>query len=426
MENWRSSGKPTGGFHEKNMKPAAPETSVQVTEEEMKAEEAAPETPATEEPSKPEEVPAETSAPAEEVAAPPKEVVVAVAEVVEKVTAVINDDGAHSVEAIEETIVVDCEGVDLCRYGTLCIMQLAFPDAVYLVDSIQGGKVLMNACKPALESSYIHLLIFSSLLNKLSAVAAVCPQRRPVLLAAIRPTFCPGGASRRNSAGMTNMLMVTTTMGMLHGAVAHHTTAAFIRVVGSAFVQKYLDEGPRMVHNVFRLAKENAPAIILIDELCRLKKSHFFRQVVVPSQKVTFFETASMIPSSVVLGILTYLWEKGDNGGHSLSYAPMCGEKDIHVFGIFDGHRGAAAAEFSARALPGFLQSLGSIKSPSDALLEAFVKTDVAFRNELDSHRKSKGVIQKDWHPGCTAIVALIVRNKLFVANAGDCRAMLC
>ncbi|CAL5362959.1 unnamed protein product [Camellia sinensis] len=86
----------------------------------------------------------------------------------------------------------------------------------------------------------------------------------------------------------------------------------------------------------------------------------------------------------------------------------MCGEKDIHVFGIFDGHRGAAAAD------------------PSDALLEAFVKTDVAFRNELDSHRKSKGVIQKDWHPGCTAIVALIVRNKLFVANAGDCRAMLC
>ncbi|GMP47256.1 hypothetical protein CsSME_00015104 [Camellia sinensis var. sinensis] len=102
----------------------------------------------------------------------------------------------------------------------------------------------------------------------------------------------------------------------------------------------------------------------------------------------------------------------------------MCGEKDIHVFGIFDGHRGAAAAEFSARALPGFLQSLGSIKSPSDALLEAFVKTDVAFRNELDSHRKSKGVIQKDWHPGCTAIVALVVRNKLFVDNAGDCRAM--
>ena len=64
--------------------------------------------------------------------------------------------------------------------------------------------------------------------------------------------------------------------------------------------------------------------------------------------------------------------------------------------------------------------------SPADALLEAFVKTDVAFRNELDSCRKSKGVIQKDWHPGCTAVAALIVRNKLFVANAGDCRTILC
>lgn len=104
----------------------------------------------------------------------------------------------------------------------------------------------------------------------------------------------------------------------------------------------------------------------------------------------------------------------------------MFNEEDIHVFGIFDGHRGAAATEFSARALPGYLKTLGSRSSPADALLEAFVKTDVAFRNELDSCRKSKGVIQKDWHPGCTAVAALIVRNKLFVANAGDCRTILC
>ena len=54
---------------------------------------------------------------------------------------------------------------------------------------------------------------------------------------------------------------------MLAKAVAHHTTASFIRVVGSEFVQKYLGEGPRMVRDVFRLAKENAPAIIFIDEV---------------------------------------------------------------------------------------------------------------------------------------------------------------
>ncbi|KAJ1967733.1 26S proteasome regulatory subunit 6B [Dimargaris xerosporica] len=54
---------------------------------------------------------------------------------------------------------------------------------------------------------------------------------------------------------------------MLVKAVAHHTTASFIRVVGSEFVQKYLGEGPRMVRDVFRLARENAPSIIFIDEI---------------------------------------------------------------------------------------------------------------------------------------------------------------
>ncbi|KAL3824423.1 hypothetical protein ACJIZ3_020452 [Penstemon smallii] len=53
----------------------------------------------------------------------------------------------------------DCEGVGLCRTGTLCLMQLAFPDAIYLVDVLQGGKTLMDACKPALESAYITKVI---------------------------------------------------------------------------------------------------------------------------------------------------------------------------------------------------------------------------------------------------------------------------
>ena len=62
---------------------------------------------------------------------------------------------------------------------------------------------------------------------------------------------------------------------MLAKAVAHHTTAAFIRVVGSEFVQKYLSEGPRMVRDVFRLAKENAPAIIFIDEVDSIATARF-------------------------------------------------------------------------------------------------------------------------------------------------------
>ncbi|XP_010541032.1 PREDICTED: protein kinase and PP2C-like domain-containing protein [Tarenaya hassleriana] len=104
----------------------------------------------------------------------------------------------------------------------------------------------------------------------------------------------------------------------------------------------------------------------------------------------------------------------------------MCNEGNIHLFAIFDGHRGAAAAEFSAQVLPGFLESLSSTSSPADALFQAFVRTDLAFRHELDSHRQSKRGIQRDWHPGCTAIAALVVDNRLFVANVGDSRAMIC
>ncbi|PUZ56333.1 hypothetical protein GQ55_5G287700 [Panicum hallii var. hallii] len=100
-------------------------------------------------------------------------------------------------------------------------------------------------------------------------------------------------------------------------------------------------------------------------------------------------------------------------------------EKDVFAFGIFDGHRGSAAAEFSVRAVPGFLKQFGRSTSPIDALAEAFVRTDIAFREELILHQKSKRIIRKDWHPGCTAVTALVVRNKLFVANAGDCRAIL-
>ncbi len=65
---------------------------------------------------------------------------------------------------------------------------------------------------------------------------------------------------------------------MMAKAVANHTTAAFIRVVGSEFVQKYLGEGPRMVRDVFRLARENAPAIIFIDEIDAIATKRFDAQ----------------------------------------------------------------------------------------------------------------------------------------------------
>lgn len=65
---------------------------------------------------------------------------------------------------------------------------------------------------------------------------------------------------------------------MMAKAVANATTASFIKMVGSEFVQKYLGEGPRMVRDVFRLARENAPAIVFIDEVDAIGTKRFDSQ----------------------------------------------------------------------------------------------------------------------------------------------------
>ena len=65
---------------------------------------------------------------------------------------------------------------------------------------------------------------------------------------------------------------------MMAKAVANATTATFINVVGSEFVQKYLGEGPRMVRDVFRLARENAPCVIFIDEIDAIATKRFDAQ----------------------------------------------------------------------------------------------------------------------------------------------------
>ena len=65
---------------------------------------------------------------------------------------------------------------------------------------------------------------------------------------------------------------------MMAKAVANATTASFITMVGSEFVQKYLGEGPRMVRDVFRLARENAPAVVFIDEIDAIATKRFDAQ----------------------------------------------------------------------------------------------------------------------------------------------------
>lgn len=54
---------------------------------------------------------------------------------------------------------------------------------------------------------------------------------------------------------------------LLAKAVANQTSATFLRIVGSELIQKYLGDGPKLVRDLFRMAAENAPTIVFIDEI---------------------------------------------------------------------------------------------------------------------------------------------------------------
>ena len=116
------------------------------------------------------------------------------------------------------------------------------------------------------------------------------------------------------------------------------------------------------------------------------------------------------------------------------------------LFGIFDGHAGTGAALTAAHAVhchvkdkltairhflaretanviaeddPGLGFITEAIPTESlvvGALEEAFTEMDDQIRRERETYR-IKG--------GCTAIVALYLQSKLYVANAGDCRCIL-
>ncbi|CAN1269927.1 26S proteasome regulatory subunit 4 homolog B [Linum perenne] len=54
---------------------------------------------------------------------------------------------------------------------------------------------------------------------------------------------------------------------LLAKAVAHSTSATFLRVVGSELIQKYLGDGPKLVRELFRVADDLSPSIVFIDEI---------------------------------------------------------------------------------------------------------------------------------------------------------------
>lgn len=88
-------------------------------------------------------------------------------------------------------------------------------------------------------------------------------------------------------------------------------------------------------------------------------------------------------------------------------------------YGVFDGHGGKHAADFACYHLPRFIAEDEDFPVKVERVIaSAFLQTDSAFAKacSLDAALAS----------GTTALAALVVGRLLVVANAGDCRAVLC
>ncbi|KAE8700167.1 putative protein phosphatase 2C 27 [Hibiscus syriacus] len=86
---------------------------------------------------------------------------------------------------------------------------------------------------------------------------------------------------------------------------------------------------------------------------------------------------------------------------------------------VFDGHGGKQATDFACYHLPRFIVEDEDFPEEIERVVaSAFLQTDTAFAKacSLDSYLAS----------GATALVALVLGRMLVVANAGDCRAVLC
>ncbi|KVG37214.1 probable protein phosphatase 2C 22 isoform X1 [Cynara cardunculus var. scolymus] len=88
-------------------------------------------------------------------------------------------------------------------------------------------------------------------------------------------------------------------------------------------------------------------------------------------------------------------------------------------YAVFDGHGGKHAADFACYHLPRFIFEDNDFPMEIERVIAAaFAHTDSAFAEAC--------TLDADLASGTTALAALVIGSSLVVANAGDCRAVLC
>ncbi|KAF7110550.1 hypothetical protein CFC21_110639 [Triticum aestivum] len=124
-----------------------------------------------------------------------------------------------------------------------------------------------------------------------------------------------------------------------------------------------------------------------------------------------------------------------ENGKFSYGYASSLGKRssmeDFHetridgvdgetvgLFGVFDGHGGARAAEFVKQNLfSNLIKHPKFFTDTKSAIAETFTHTDSELLKADTTHNRDAG---------STASTAILVGDRLVVANVGDSRAVIC
>lgn len=90
----------------------------------------------------------------------------------------------------------------------------------------------------------------------------------------------------------------------------------------------------------------------------------------------------------------------------------------VGLFGVFDGHGGARAAEYVKHDLfSNLIRHPKFISDTKSAIADAYSHTDSEFlKSENNQHKDA----------GSTASTAILVGDRLLVANVGDSRAVIC
>ncbi|KAL3339783.1 hypothetical protein AABB24_028412 [Solanum stoloniferum] len=169
--------------------------------------------------------------------------------------------------------------------------------------------------------------------------------------------------------------------------------------------------------------------------LPHIKQPPSLPQIKQPPSLTQVKQTPSIDPSALFSGGGISFLTGNNNAKFSYGYATFKGKRAsmedyyetsisevdgqmVAFFGVFDGHGGSRTAEYLKNNLFKNLSSHPDfIKDTKSAIVEAFKQTDADYLNEEKGQQKDAG---------STASTAVLLGDRLLVANVGDSRVVAC